>query len=104
MRQVVERHLPQTSASIEFVDSYPAMAPTKGHYALLAVVDGASRDLGFGPVPALDPGERGAGDVSFVAPFVDCLDGLGTPGEVVDLSTLPDLTKRTAILIERLTR
>ena len=28
MRAIVEQHLPQTSASISFTDSYPAMRPT----------------------------------------------------------------------------
>src|SRR5256885_9807135 len=55
MRAVIERHLPFTSASIEFVDSYPAMSPTRGNYALLSQLDGVSRDLGVGAVPALDP-------------------------------------------------
>jgi glutamate carboxypeptidase len=111
MRAVVERHLPLTSASIQFVDTYPAMSPTQGNYALLAALDQASRDLGFGPVPTLDPGERGAGDVSFVAPFVDSLDGLGargsgthTPDETVDLDAMPMLIKRTALFLYRLTR
>src|SRR4029079_10252044 len=88
----------------------PPMAPTKGNYALLQVLDDASRDLGQGPVPALDPGERGAGDISFVS-FIDGLDGLGakgqgshTPAETVDLASLPKLVERTAILIYRLTR
>ena len=63
-----------------------------------------------GAVPALDPGSRGAGDVSFVS-FIAGLDGLGargrgshTPHEEIDLASLPQLIKRTAILIYRLTR
>jgi len=47
--------------------------------------------------------------VSFVAEYVACLDGLGTmgrgahtPEETVNLKTIEDLTKRTAILIYRL--
>ena len=55
------------------------------------------------------PGRRGAADVSFVAEYVDCLDGLGTmgsgahtPQETVNLNTIEDLTKRAAILIYRL--
>ncbi|MGA7617664.1 MAG: M20/M25/M40 family metallo-hydrolase, partial [Thermoanaerobaculia bacterium] len=111
MRSIVAQHLPLTSATINFHDEYPAMSPTDGNYALLKVLDRASQDLGFGTVPALDPGERGAGDVSFVAPYVDSIDGIGargdgshTPDETVDLASLPILIKRTAIFIERLTR
>lgn len=111
MREIVARHLPQTSAEITFSDEYPAMPPTKGNEALLASYDSVSRALGYGPVRALDPGQRGAGDVSFVAPYVNAIDGLGadgsgahTPREQVNLSSLPMQTERAAVLIYRLTR
>lgn len=111
MREIVSHHLPQTSAEITFEDEYPAMPPTEGNRALLAAYDSASRALGYGPVRALDPGQRGAGDVSFVAPYVDALDGLGadglgshTPREEVNLNSLPMQTERAAVLIYRLTQ
>jgi glutamate carboxypeptidase len=104
-------NLAGTSASIEFEDEYPGMAPTEGNYALLAVYDSASQALGYGPVAALDPSRRGAGDISFVAPIVSGLDGLGvggsgahTPNERIDLRTLPMQTERAALLFYRLTR
>lgn len=109
MREIVSRNLPKTSARITFTDSYPAMGPTDGNMALLEVLNQVSLDLGQGGVKAYDPGRRGAADVSFVAEYVDCLDGLGTmgsgahtPQETVNLKTFEDLTKRTAILIYRL--
>ena len=109
MREIVSNNLPQTSATISFVDSYPAMSPTEGNKNLLKVLDQVSLDLGQGGVEAIDPGKRGAADVSFVAEYVDCLDGLGTmgrgahtPEETVNLKTIEALTKRTAILIYRL--
>jgi len=109
MRAIVEKHLPQTSAKITFTDSYPAMAPTAGNQALLNKLNQVSIDLGQGTVKGYDPGKRGAADVSFVAEYVDCLDGLGTmgsgahtPEETVNLNTIEALTKRTAILIYRL--
>ena len=111
MRKIVKQNLPGTSAGISFRDSYPAMSPTEGNHALLKVVDQASRDLGYGPVEALDPGERGAGDISFVASYLDGLDGIGAAGkgghsmkEEVNLRLLPALTERAALLIYRLTR
>ena len=111
MREIVAEHLPQTSAEIIFEDEYPAMPPTKGNEAVLAAYDSVSRALGYGPVRALDPGERGAGDVSFVAPYVDAIDGLGadgtgshSPHEEVSLNSLPMQTERAAVLIHRLTR
>ena len=68
-----------------------------------------SLDLKQGEVIAYDPGKRGAADTSFVAAYVDCLDGLGTmgtgahtPEETVNLNTIEALTKRTAVLIYRL--
>ncbi|MBW3661016.1 MAG: M20/M25/M40 family metallo-hydrolase [Gemmatimonadetes bacterium] len=111
MRAIAAASLPGASAEIEFTDKYPAMPPTDGNRALLAVLDRASRDLGIGPVEAYDPSQRGAADISFVAPFVDGLDGLGvhgsgshTPDEVVDLTSLPMVAKRAAVLIHRLAR
>jgi glutamate carboxypeptidase len=112
MRKIVEKHLPLTGAEIEFIDSYPAMAPTKGNVALLAFYSKMSEDLGFGPVVGNDPAARGAADISFAAPYVKAsMDGLGpigegghTPDESLDLSTLREATERAAILIWRLTR
>lgn len=109
MREVVANSLPQTTAKVTFVDSYPAMEPTEGNKALLVELNKVSKDLGQGEVLAYDPGKRGAADTSFVANYVDCLDGLGTmgsgahtPEETVNLNTIEALTKRTAILIYRL--
>jgi len=58
-----------------------------------------------------DPGSRGAGDISYVANYLDCLDGLGAPGrgahapgEIINLKEYPKLIKRAALLIYRLTR
>lgn len=109
MREIVNNNLPQTSAKATFIDSYPAMAPTKGNEQLLDLFSTVSKDLGYGEVVAYDPLKRGAADVSFVAQYVDCMDGLGTmgdgghtPEETVNLNTIEDLTKRAAILIYRL--
>ena len=109
MREIVSNSLPRTSATISFTDSYPAMVPTEGNNRLLAELNQVSLDLGQGEVIGYDPGKRGAADTSFVAEYVDCLDGLGTmgsgahtPEETVNLNTIEDLTKRTAVLIYRL--
>lgn len=109
MRAIVARHLPGTDAEITFSDSYPAMSPTPGGERLAGIYDAVSQALGYGPVRALDPGRRGAGDVSFVAPLIDGLDGLGAlgdgahaPEERVSLATLPMQTERAALLMLRL--
>ena len=106
---VTSNNLPQTKASISFDLKYPSMKPTPGNYAVLSVLDGVSKDLNQGAVAAYDPGKRGAGDISFVADNLDCLDGLGTMGsgshttnENMDLTYFKDLTKRAALLIYRL--
>ena len=97
MRAIVAEHLAGTSATITFEDGNPAMPPTKGNYALLASLDSVSRALDQGPVEALDPGQRGAGDISFVSDYVD------TPDERVNLKSIAPATERAAILIYRLT-
>jgi len=109
MRAIVARHLPGTGAEIEFQDGYPAMPPTPGNQRLLAMYDEASRALGYGPVTALDASRRGAGDLSFVAPFTSGMEGLGalgsgahTPDERVDLNSLRMQTERAALLLVRL--
>ncbi|HEU0016624.1 MAG TPA: M20/M25/M40 family metallo-hydrolase [Longimicrobium sp.] len=111
MREIVARHLPQTEADITFSDGYPSMPPTPGNAALLERLNQVNRALGLAPMEAFDPGRRGAADVSFVAPYVDAIAGMGAhgggahaPGEWVDLSTLPLQIKRAALLIYRLTR
>ena len=111
MREIVAKSLPGATAKITFFDGIPAMAPTDANYALLKQLDQASRDLGFGEIKPLDPGERGAGDISYVTHLIPGLDGLGAiggkahaPGEFVDLESLPQQTKRAAVLIYRLTR
>jgi glutamate carboxypeptidase len=65
MREIVARHLPRTTARIEFRDGYPAMSPRASNYAVLEEYSRAGVDLGLGPIRPLDPGLRGAGDVAF---------------------------------------
>jgi glutamate carboxypeptidase len=110
MREIVAANLPGTKASIQFVESYPPMAPTTGNKKLLALYSNASEQAGLGAMPALPPGQRGAGDIQFVAPYVDSLDGLGvngagahSPKEVLDLPSIEKSTIRAALVIYRLT-
>lgn len=110
MREIVADSLPQTQATISFEDGYPPMAPTPGNRRLLEMYDQASRDLGYGPVTAVDPRRAGAADISFAAQHVEmALDGIGLMGkgghtveETADLATLPMQIKRAALLLYRL--
>jgi glutamate carboxypeptidase len=110
MRKIVAAHLPGTRSTIEFDDGYPPMAPTQGNEKLLAMYDAVSRDLGFGPVAAVDPRKAGAADISFAADHVEmALDGLGllggdshTPQEFADLRTFQTQAQRLAVLLYRL--
>lgn len=112
MREIVANSLAGTKASITFQDGIPAMTPVEGNYDLLKQLDQASRDLGLGPVEALDPGNRGAGDIAYISGIIPGLDGIGigggqnshAKGESADIESLPMLTKRAALLIYRLTR
>jgi glutamate carboxypeptidase len=110
MREIVAQPLPHTTSAITFDDGYPPMAPTEANKALLARYDQASRDLGFGPVVAVDPSRAGAADVSFTAPFVTAaMDAMGLAGwddhtdkETANLAMLAPLTKRAAVFLLRL--
>ena len=112
MKDIVSQNLPGTTARIKFRTSYPPMAPTKANYALLDELESVNMDLGYGELEPLDPGKRGAADISFVAPHVDAsLAGMGPDGfgehsekEGLDLTSFPRTTTRAAILIHRLTR
>ncbi len=111
MRRIVAENLPHTEASIEFADGYPPMPPTDGNLALAETLSQINVALGRKPMPSLDPSERGAADISFVAPHADALAGLGaigggghTPDEYLQVSSLPLAIKRAAILIYRLSR
>lgn len=112
MREIVARNLAGASAKITFDDGIPAMTPVPGNYELLKQLDKVSRDLGFGTVEALDPGDRGAGDIAFISGIIPGLDGLGigggqnahAAGEYASLDNFTKLTKRAAIMIYRLTR
>ena len=111
MKEIARKNLNGTTSEIKFSDGIPAMEPTEANNNLLAILDKTSQDMGLGPVKAGDPGSRGAGDISYVAQYVACLDGLGAsgrgahaPGETINLKEYPALTQRTALLIYRLTR
>ena len=111
MRQIVTQNLPGTKATIQFKDGIPSMPPTPGNNSLVKILSNISKALGYGAVEAGNPGSRGAGDISYVARYLDCLDGLGAsgngahaPGEIINLNEYPKLIKRTALLLYRLTR
>lgn len=111
MEAIVANHLPQTSATINFTDGYPPMAPTEGNRALAQNLSAINAALGRGPMPVWDPLRRGAADISFVAPDTDALAGLGaigkgahTPNESLELDSMALAIKRAAILIYRLSR
>jgi glutamate carboxypeptidase len=110
MREIVARHLPGTGASIDIQDFYPAMPATAQNQALLRKLNEVNRDLNVEAEEPFDASERGAGDISFVAPYVASLSGMGavgenthSPQETVDLSRMALQIKRAALLIYRLT-
>ncbi|QJQ31842.1 M20/M25/M40 family metallo-hydrolase [Sphingomonas lacunae] len=111
MRAIVGQHLPGTTATISFDESYPPMAPTPGNRALLERLNAVNRDLGLPVMAEYDPARRGAADSSFVAALADTMGGLGAAGglahadgEWIDLESLPRQALRSAALISRLSR
>ena len=111
MREIAAQNLPYARAEITFRDGYPPMAPTAGNLKLLELYSQASADEGLGTIEALPPGERGAGDVQWVAPYLDSLDGIGTTGggshterEYLEIASVERGAIRAAVAIYRLTR
>jgi len=111
MKDIVAQHLPMTGATISFSESYPPMPPMAGNRSLLRMLNTVNQSLGVPQMPELDPMQRGAGDVSFVAPYLDALAGTGStgkgahaPGETIDLTKQPLQTKRAAILMYHLSQ
>jgi glutamate carboxypeptidase len=111
MKAITAQSLNGTSSTITFTDGLPAMEPTEGNYRLVNYLDKISRDMGIGATVAGDPGSRGAGDISYIAAYVDCIDGLGASGrgahavgETINLKELPFLIKRAALTMHRLTK
>jgi len=111
MMKVVSEHRPGTTADIGFSEGYPPMAPTPENQALLLTLSQVSQDLGYGPMEALDPGRRGAADISFVAPYTPGLAGMGpygsgshSPEETLDLTSLTVSAKRAAVFMYRMIR
>ena len=111
MSAIVANNLAGTKATIKFTDGIPSMAPTEGNNKLLEVISGVTKDMGLGVTMAGDPGSRGAGDISYIAAYVDCIDGLGAsgkgahaPGETINLKEFPFLIKRAALTIYRLSK
>jgi glutamate carboxypeptidase len=110
MKAIVAESLPGTKSVITFSDGYPSMPPTDGNMEVLNRFSKVNVDLGLGEVKPYDPGKRGAGDISFVAQYLDCLDGLGAmggnahaPGEFINLKSLQNIEKRVAVLFYRIT-
>ena len=110
MRAIVAQPLAGAHAEISFdPDIYPPMPPTPGNRAILAELNGVNRDMGLPEMGELDPAERGAGDISFVASEVNGLAGLGpassgshTASETVDIPSIFKQAKRAAILMSRM--
>jgi len=109
---IVKQHLPGTSASMTFQEGIPSMPPTARNLVLLREYSELSEALGYGKIKPLQPGLRGAGDISYAASLVKAsLAGLGPFGEgghsikeTLEIPSLSMQTERAAILIYRLTR
>ena len=111
MLKLASQHLPETESHVSFLQGIPAMPPTSNNKQLLQIYSDVSVDLNYGQIKPLDPGIRGAGDISHVAAIVPAnLSGLGPLGigshsviEAMYIDSIPMQTQRAAVLIYRLT-
>ena len=111
MKAIIANHLPGTAAEIVFKDGYPSMPETEGNKDLLKSLNQVNRELGMDVMEPLDPSRRGAGDLSFVAPYVASISGLGSygggahaPGESINLKRQTEQSRRVALYVYELTR
>ncbi len=109
MRAIVAKPLEGAQGTITFADMYPAMPVTPAGQNLLSMFSTTSQALGYPAVRATPPEDRGAGDISFVAPIIPGIDGLGVSGsgshsqrESVNLRSLQMSGERAAVFMIRL--
>lgn len=109
MQAIVAAHLARADANISFGDGYPAMPPTEAGHTLVKQLNQVNATLGYPAMEEMDPMQRGAGDISFVAPYIPGLVGTGAmgsgahaEGETVLLDSIPRQAKRAALLMYRL--
>jgi glutamate carboxypeptidase len=111
MRDIVGKHLSRTGATISFNEAYPPMPVTEAGHDLVRQLNAVNASLGLPAMPELDPMLRGAGDISFVAPYIPGLVGVGAMGEgahadteIVFLDSIAKQAKRNALLMYRLSQ
>lgn len=110
MEAIVSRHLSGTSASLQFDEVLPPMAPTENSLELFKRYSEISQKLGYGEVNLLPAAFRGGGDISYVAPYVSTsLVGIGasgsgehSPEEHLEIDTLVMQSQRAALLMQEL--
>jgi glutamate carboxypeptidase len=109
MQAIVAQHLAKTSATLTFADGYPAMPAADAGHALVKQLNQVNATLGLPAMEEMDPMQRGAGDISFVAQYIPGLVGTGAggngahaEGETVFLDSIPRQSKRAALLMYRL--
>jgi glutamate carboxypeptidase len=109
MLKIAEDSLPLSQSKLTFTDSYPAMEETEENKALLAELNILHIDMQVMPAKSFPPERRGAADISFIAPYVTSMDGLGVsgsgahaPGETMEIDSMLFATKRAAVFIKRL--
>ena len=112
MQAIVAQPLPGANAEIELRRGrLSADGADRRQPRAAGRLNPVNRDLGLAEMGELDPVQRGAGDISFVAADADGLAGLGpasrgdhAPGETVDIPSIASQAKRAAILMTRLAK
>lgn len=109
MSEIVKKSLNGTYSTIKFSDGIPSMPPTEANRSVLKVLNDVSKRMGYGKVVEGDPGSRGAGDISYIAQYLACLDGLGasgsgahSPEETINIKEYPKLVERNTVFIYNL--
>lgn len=116
MKQAADTPLSGSIATVSFRELLPPLPPTDASLALVAEASAVDRALGGSGFGAVDPLQRGAGDICFLGELagqgVPVVDGLGLDGggdhdrteEWADLSSLDRAVARAAIVALRVTK
>ena len=101
----------QAEFKIEKENILPSMELTEKNTQLMNLISKTNEALGFGPLIAIDPRQKGAADIAYIDSSIPAVDGLGAVGEFdhsadefMKIDETIDATKRLALFLYQLSK